>query len=504
MTDPEDRDPASSSPVQNPDLLANIIRSSVDGVLAFDRDCRYTVWNPAMERISGVSAEEVLGRCAFDVFPFLKDIGEDWYFHEALAGRQAVARDRAYTIPETGHSGYFEGRYIPMRGASGEVLGGLAIIRDITDLKDAQSQLVQASKLAAMGELGAGVAHELNQPLTSLTLLVGMLKERAGHDAALAADLELIAEQLARMGKIVDNVRAFARKANFRLRPTAPAQPVRAALALLSETLRLAGIQVVERIDSDLPSIHADGTRLQQVFLNLLNNSLHALEGHAGKKVVEIGARAGRERVDFWVEDSGPGIHEDALPKVFEPFFTTKGPAQGTGLGLSLCYGIVREHAGDIKVMAGSSGGARVELWVPVARRAPTTPAPGDEGVRAARHPARILVVDDELVLRRALADYLKGLGYQVDAVESAEAALGHVEQNPVDLALIDLRMPEGDGRSLFAKLKERERTLPVIVVSGFVTDEEVSELLELGVRAVLHKPFNMKELAKAVAETLQ
>ena len=158
MQDVDDRISSHSTDVQDPDLLANIIRSSVDGVLAFDRECRYTVWNPAMERISGVAASQALGRCAFDVFPFLEEIGEDWYFYEALAGRQAVARDRRYTVPSTGHAGYFEGRYIPMRSAGGDVVGGLAIIRDITDLKEAQAQLVQTSKLAAMGELGCAEA----------------------------------------------------------------------------------------------------------------------------------------------------------------------------------------------------------------------------------------------------------------------------------------------------------------------------------------------------------
>jgi PAS domain S-box-containing protein len=126
------------------ELNANIIDSSVDGIFTFDRELRYTVWNPAMERISGVPASDTLGRRAFDVFPFLRDIGEEWYLREALAGRSVAADDRPFTIASTGHSGFFHGRYTPLRNAAGHVVGGLAIIRDVTDLKTAQAQLLQA------------------------------------------------------------------------------------------------------------------------------------------------------------------------------------------------------------------------------------------------------------------------------------------------------------------------------------------------------------------------
>ncbi|MFQ5857549.1 MAG: EAL domain-containing protein [Anaerolineae bacterium] len=122
-----------------------LINSSVDGILAFDRDCRITVWNPGMERISGVSQEGCLGKCAFDVFPFLKDIGEDRYLYAALEGRTVVAQDRPYTVPETGREGFFEGHYSPLRGESGEIVGGLAIIRDITERKRAEEQLLHGA-----------------------------------------------------------------------------------------------------------------------------------------------------------------------------------------------------------------------------------------------------------------------------------------------------------------------------------------------------------------------
>ncbi|HEV2912914.1 MAG TPA: PAS domain S-box protein, partial [Pyrinomonadaceae bacterium] len=117
-----------------------LINSSVDGILAFDRECRYTVWNPAMEQLSGVSREEVLGKCAFEVFPFLKETGEDHYFHGALDGKSLTATDRAFVIPQTGRTGFFEGRYSPLHNDAGEIVGGLGIIRDITERKRAEEE----------------------------------------------------------------------------------------------------------------------------------------------------------------------------------------------------------------------------------------------------------------------------------------------------------------------------------------------------------------------------
>src|SRR5262249_49006235 len=131
-----------------------LIESSVDGILAFDRECRYTVWNPAMERISGVSKQTVLGRCAFEVFPFLKETGEQAYFDAALNGENAVARDRRYVVPETGRAGFFEGHYAPVRDGDGAIIGGLAVIREISDRKQAEeTQRLLNEEQAARAEV---------------------------------------------------------------------------------------------------------------------------------------------------------------------------------------------------------------------------------------------------------------------------------------------------------------------------------------------------------------
>lgn len=485
------------------ELTENVIDSSVDGILAFDRECRFTVWNPAMELLSGVPASETLGRPAFDVFPFLKEIGEDQYMYEALAGRNPVARDRRYAVPSTGRSGFFEARYTPIRNAEREVIGGLAIVRDVTELKNAQAKLVQAGKLAAMGQLGAGIAHELNQPLAGIQLLLSSIRRQPDRPIErVTEELDMIAEQITRMGRIVDNVRAFARKSNFQPGPTSPLQPLDRAQMLMAEQLRLSGIELATEIENDLPLIHGDAVQLQQVFLNLLSNALHALEVHEGVKRVDIGARSRGEAVEFWVQDSGPGISVEVRDNIFEPFFTTKEPGRGTGLGLSLCYGIVQGHSGEIHVEQPEVGGTRVVFRIPVARDARLASA-DETTVEQNKPDARILVVDDEAMLRKVIGSCLVQLGYSFEVAADARSALCLAAKGSFDLALIDLKMPTVDGRALCAKLRGQHPELTLVVMSGFVTEEDHAELDELGVAAVLSKPFTATELGKTLALAL-
>lgn len=485
------------------ELKENIIGSSVDGILAFDREYRYTVWNPAMEKLTGLPEAETLGRCAFDVFPFLREIGEDQYLDDALAGREAIAKDRRYVVPSTGREGFFEGRYSPLRNQAGDVVGGLAIIRDITAVKDAEAKLLQAGRLAAMGQLGAGVAHELNQPLTGIRLLLDMIRERGDRRVGeVTGELDVIAEQVQRMGRIVENIRGFARRSAFTPYPVPATRPLQSALALMAEQLRLAGIEVVETIEPDLPAVHADELQLQQVFLNLLSNALHALETHAGARTMRIDVRSRGDRVEVRLEDSGPGVPVEIRKQLFEPFFTTKDPGHGTGLGLSLCYGIMQAHGGAIRFEAPEGGGACFVIEVPHAHAGDGAsierPPPAHE-----ERKARVLLVDDERLLREVLGRSLTHLGHVFVAASDGDSALVLARQETFDLALIDLKMPKMNGRTLCARLRELRPDLPLVIMSGFITEAERVELVTLGVRAILTKPFDGAILGEVIGECL-
>ena len=480
-----------------------LIRSSLDGILAVDENLHYTAWNPAMEALSGLPASEVIGHHAVERFPFLAEIGEDVYMRRALAGHRSISRDQRYMIPSTDRTGYFEARYSPVRDASGRVVGALGIVRDTTELKQTQAQLVQAGKLAAMGQLGAGIAHELNQPLTGLQILVELVRSRStARVADVDEDLVLIADQIERMGRIVDNVRTFAREGEFAPQSTTARACADDALTLMSEQLRLAGVEVQREFPEDPLYIHADPMRLQQVYLNLLSNALHALGGRPDA-MVRMGAGDVGEAVELWVQDNGPGIPENTRARVFDPFFTTKDPGQGTGLGLSLCYGIVREHGGEIRFEAPQEGGARFVIRMP---RAASPPVDGPEHQTSPRQTsrARILIVDDEPLVRRVVARSVEKMNHDPTTCSNAPEALALLEAESFDLAVIDLKMPRIGGQELCARIREIRPDLPLIVMSGFVTEDDRQALAQLGVIDILPKPFRPRDLERVIEAALR
>lgn len=501
-------------------LAERVISSSRDGILAFDLEFRYTLWNASMEEISGVKAPDVLGRCAFEAFPFLKEIGEDHYFHAALRGEHTVARDRPFEVPSTGRKGFFEGYYGPLHDGQGHLIGGLAVVRDVTErklaadaMRTAQLQVAHESKLASMGRLGAGIAHELNQPLTGLKMLLSLIRERPHLPvAASLANLDLALEQVDRMARIVDNVRGFARRGEFTPAPTPARGALDDALALLGEQIRLEAVELTLDLPADLPPIAGDRMRLQQVFLNLLSNALHALEdaqqaaqeaGGAFQKRLEITARRVQDEVMFRVCDNGPGVPEAALGQLFDPFFTTKRAGRGTGLGLSLAFGIAEEHGGslayELAELAEGSGACFV-LRVPVALAEVEAEASNAETpVERPTPKLQVLVLDDERALRSVLGSCLARLGCEHALTSSAEEAEAELARRRFDLALVDLRMPGRDGVDVCAQLRRDYPELRVVAMSGFVTQDARERLETLGVDTILAKPFDLSSLGRLI-----
>jgi C4-dicarboxylate-specific signal transduction histidine kinase len=239
------------------------------------------------------------------------------------------------------------------------------------ELKSTQEQLVQSGKLAALGELAAGIVHELNQPITSIrgfSELLEMETDRENLDPGERADCaRRIVRATDRMSHIVNNVRTFARQSDHRLAPISSAEPLEDALDLLSEQLRQHRIRVDKRIERDLPRVEADAIQMQQVFLNLLANARDALDEDetSTDKRISLSVAVEEGRVVYRVQDNGAGIPEGDADKIFDPFFTTKETDKGTGLGLSISYGIVKDHGGSIAYEPVPAGGARFTVRLP-------------------------------------------------------------------------------------------------------------------------------------------
>jgi len=261
----------------------------------------------------------------------------------------------------------------PLVSKEGARIGRLIIFDDVTDQAELERRLIQADKLSSIGLLAAGVAHEVNTPLAVISTYAQMLAKQISGDAAKAPLLEKITRQTFRASEIVNSLLNFSRTSRTELAPVDVNKIVRETLTLVEHQFSKTGVQVDLSFDSELPRIKGDPGKLQQVFLNLFLNARDAME-IGGRLSIRSFAEAGTVRVA--VADSGSGITQENLPRIFDPFFTTKGARRGTGLGLSVSYGIVQEHGGDIEVESEIGKGTRFLLVFPEAPAPSRRPVP--------------------------------------------------------------------------------------------------------------------------------
>ncbi len=376
----------------------------------------------------------------------------------------------------------------------------------LADLRIAQQRLIQSERLTAVGELVAGVAHELNNPLTAVLGFASILQQTA--PAELQEDLAPIVEGATRARRIVQNLLTFARQREAHLEEVDLNMAVRQVLSLLAYQMRTGGITVEERLTPGLPTTVADATAIKQVLLNLLNNAQQALAGWDGMRQITVsttmtGVGHGR-RLVLEVADTGPGIAPDHLALVFEPFFTTKPIGEGTGLGLSICYGIVKQYDGDIRVQSRPGEGTCFSVELPVRTldaHPMEEPLPPD-GPAPMR---RILVIDDEPIVTALLTRLLGEQGFEVDVCHDSLLAFDHIGRSEYDLIISDIRMPAMSGEQLYEELRRRAPQLAhrLLFISGDTASRGTREFLDqTGVRCV-EKPFETAELLAAIRLSL-
>ena len=320
-----------------------------------------------------------------------------------------------------------------MRQMSDELAAANArLVATLDRLKATQAQLLQAEKLSAIGQLVAGVAHELNNPLTSVIGYAQLMREeirkREPGDAEtqLLHDSRRIAEESERAAKIVRSLLAFARRQSAERAPQDVAEVMSRVLALRSYEFRLNAIELETAFEPGLPPVLCDANQLQQALLNLLLNSEQAMRSRSARRI-RVGARyvADCDGVELSIADTGHGITAENLRRIFDPFFTTREVGEGTGLGLSICYGIVRDHGGQIAVNSRVGEGSTFTLLLPAAPRTST------DSLRA-------LVVHRDPTERDYLAAALTGWGHLVISAENATDAGDRLKGNAPDLALIE------------------------------------------------------------------
>jgi two-component system NtrC family sensor kinase len=381
-------------------------------------------------------------------------------------------------------------------------------LHDVTDAVLMRERLFQSEKMASVGQLVSGVAHELNNPLTGILGFAQLLLAR-DLDAESRRYVETIAGEAERASKIVQNLLSFARRRRPEKTLVNLNTLVERVLELREYELRVHDIEVHRDYALDLPPCFADPHQIQQVLLNVLINAEQAVKGVRGPRriVVRTASAAGWVRVT--VQDSGPGIAPDHLRRVFDPFFTTKPVGEGTGLGLTISYGIVEEHHGRIHVDSRLGEGATVTIELPAAQEgarvdaAPGGVAPASRGA-AAR--SRILVVDDEQAIRDLLVGLLSLDGHRVEAVRTGMEALQRLAEQPYDAIITDIRMPEMDGIEFYNRILHEHPELArrVIFTTGDTISPDTRAFVEATTAPFLAKPFHLRTVREVVRAVME
>ena len=496
-----------------------------DDVINFkDAEGRYLVVNSVFAGRHGLSKADIIGKTALEVLP--ADLGPKVTEDDVrvLETGAPVDTEDKYVTPKGTIIAHV--RKLPILDDDGQVIGLVTVARDITERKRAeealresewkavkaleklqvtQESLVQAEKLSAIGELVAGVAHELNNPLTGV---LGFSQLLLGTDLGpeVRRDVEKIASEALRASRIVRNLLSFARKEEPRMTPLDLNDVLAKTVELKSYDLRVSNIQVDMELVPDLPKVLADINQMKSVFLNLINNAQEAMTVAHGQGNLWVRTAQVDDRVQVSIADNGPGIKSEHLNRIFDPFFTTKGVGKGTGLGLSICHGIVTSHGGRVWVESEYGKGATFHLEFPVATETPKEDGEAEAAEqRVTSAGGRIMIVDDERVIRELVVESLSKAGYYVEARAGAREVLESLNGTKYDLLLVDMRMPEMGGREFFQVLALRSPELAsrVVFVTGDIVSPDTQEFLERTGQPVIEKPFDLEALERLVAQEI-
>jgi PAS domain S-box-containing protein len=408
---------------------------------------------------------------------------------------------------------YTEDSIFPMRDEEGQIIGFRGISRDITERKQREEERKQleqkaqfASRLASVGELASGVAHEINNPLTAVIGYAHLLLDRKDIPVDIKRDVEVINEGAQRVAGVIKKLLVFARQTKPERTYVDINEIISTTLELRAYSLQSNNTKVILQLDPDLPMTVADPGQLQQVFLNLIMNAETEVKlVHGGGKLsIKTEQIDGNLRISF--KDNGLGIAKENLERIFNPFFTTRKVGQGTGLGLSVCHGIVTEHKGRIWAESQLGRGATfiVELPVVSENKQLEMPEPVVRETRKAAK-AKILVVDDEVVIRQFVSQILAEEGHEVEVVDSAEGALEEVNSKEYQAIMLDIKMPGMSGIELYQHFQKISPILAdrVVFITGDVMGTSTMAFLSKTKAPYIIKPFDAGQLKAEINRVL-
>jgi len=515
--------------VEERNKLKAILEAMDCGVTIRDRNYVLTYQNDYVTKAVG----NHLGENCYRAFQDIDQICEGCPVEEAFDDGKTHRSTRRVPLP-SGEVTYWENIANPIRNADGELVACIEINQDITHLKRAEEQrrgleeqLWQAQKMEAIGQLAAGVAHDVNNLLCGISGLSSVIQERFKEGDSVFDDLAAIVAGCDRGHDLTQKLLAFGRKGRFKTDVVQPNRLITESVGLLERTLPK-DIKLKLKLDGELPLIEVDQGQISHVVINLALNAVDAISGggtvsisttaiditddqgafDGANGVIQAAETEPGSYVKIEVSDDGAGIDAETLKHVFEPFFTTKAADKGTGLGLSMVHGAVLAHNGNITIASIVGEGTTVTVLLPKAGEEDEieAPAPTKTASPSADSKRRntVLVVDDEIFVRLSAKRVLEELGYQVLLAENGAEAVEifAARQDEVLFVLLDLMMPIMNGADAFKELRRLDPQAKILLASAY-SAEGVDDLMEHGAIGFLRKPYTLKMIAKTIEDAL-
>ncbi|NBB73542.1 MAG: response regulator [Bacteroidetes bacterium] len=494
---------------------AALLDKARDAIIAYDMDGRVIYWNKSAERLTGWSKEEMLGEKARER---LYEHDQNGVLGDCWETMMASGEWKGELHQQTkgGDEIVVESRWTLVRETDGTPESVLVINTDITERKRLESQFLRSQRMESIGRLVSGIAHDLGNLLVPISLGVKVLQQRFSDDEKASRTLSVIQNSAERGSDMVDQVLAFARGV----------EGERVALQLgtiiddvqnITEETFPEEVDVDVDVEEDLQQIVGDATQIQQVLMNLCVNARDAMPEGGTLTVraenVTLDQSDARMNIDaepgayvcVTVSDTGVGMPEEVADKIFEPFFSTKPEGEGTGLGLSTAYSIVKGHDGFIEVQSEEGVGTTFRIFWPVSQAEAKPVDDSASGELRDGKGARVLVVDDEENILNTAKDALEQAGYRVETAQGGGEVLQQLRahQLDVDVVITDIVMPDPDGLAVIERLRAERPEVPIIAASG-LADERTDKALAAGAEEFLSKPFTAEKLQSALQRVLR
>lgn len=499
--------------------FCKVFMTSPDGIIISRmKDGMLIDANEGAEKITGWHRGDVIGTTiAHDTF-WADPADRKYIVSEISAGRDVLNYECPFRRNDGSlRKGNFSVRPITIAEESCLII----ILRDVTDTirleqkhRNLEQQMAQSQKMDAIGKLAGGVAHDFNNILMIIQGYISLIMMKCGHEDPLYSKLRTVEENIQRGADLTRQLLGFAKEGKYEIRPLSVNELLRKSTGFFIETKKEIAADL--QLDKNIPSVDADASQLEQVFLNIFINAAHVMPdgGHLCIRTScvtlnEPEAKASDTKpgnyVKIAITDTGTGMDEETLKRIFEPFFTTKAEHGGTGLGLASAYGIIRNHGGVINAFSVPGKGTTFNIYLPVSEKAAEKEEKKVPDKKLHTGTGTILLIDDEPTIMTIVSEMLKTLGYDVYYASGEQEAVSiyNEKKECIDLVILDMILRGTSGVHVFKKLREIDPEVKVILSSGYSLKGEVQKVMKMGCLGFIQKPYNFTEMSEIIHKAL-